>query len=186
MPKLIQPKLIKSKTISLRSIKESDAPSIYKNFYNPEILKWMLFQPPKSFSIKDQKEWIKKNLLKVKEHRAYIFGINFEKNNEIIGVISLEKFNWKNKNAQIGYWLSKEYWGKGIIPEAVKTILTFAFKKLKLHRVYGAVFAENLKSQKVLEKCGFIKEGITRHATFRYNKWHDKIRYGILSNEFKK
>ncbi|MFA7685457.1 MAG: GNAT family N-acetyltransferase [Candidatus Gracilibacteria bacterium] len=186
MPKLEQPDLIKTADLSLRKLRLSDAKSIHAKFYQPEILKWMFFQPRKNFSPEDQKEWIKKILAKSKEHRVYVFGITLPSSNEIIGIISLEKFNWANKNAQIGYWLTKEHWGKGIIPKAVKTILNFAFKKLRLHRVYGAVFSENLKSQKVLEKCGFTKEGTTRHATYRFRRWHDKIRYGILDFEFKK
>jgi RimJ/RimL family protein N-acetyltransferase len=186
VPKSAQPDKIKGKNIILRKIRLSDVTDIYKKFHKSEILKWTLFQPPKNYSIEDQKQWIKKTLSKTKAHKAYVFGITLSHQDKIIGIASLEKFNWKNKNAQIGYWLTKKHWGKGIMPQTVKLILNFAFKKLKLHRVYGAVFADNIPSQKVLEKCGFTKEGITRHATYRYNRWHDKIRYGILAQEFKK
>lgn len=186
MPKLSQPDKIKGESITLRKLRMSDAENIYKKFHRPEILKWILFQPHKNFNVKDQKQWIKKTQFKIRAHKAYVFGITLPHSTEIIGIISLEEFNWKNKNTQIGYWLTKEHWGKGLMSQAVKIMLNFAFKKLKLHRVYGAVFADNIPSQKVLEKCGFIKEGITRHATYRFNRWHDKIRYGILSHEFKK
>jgi RimJ/RimL family protein N-acetyltransferase len=186
MPKITHPEKIKGTSVLLRKIKLSDTTTIFKKFHRPEILKWMLFQPPKGFKIKDQEDWIKKIIAKSKKHGIYIFGITIPGNNEVIGIISIDKINWKNLSGQIGYWLAKEHWGKGIIPEAVKMILTFAFKKIKLHRVYGAVFEKNLKSRRVLEKCGFSHEGITRESEFRYNRWHNKIRYGILSHEFKK
>lgn len=186
MQKLIQPELIKTPDLYLRKLSIKDAPSIYAKFHKPEILKWMFFQPKKGFSVEDQKKWIKETISKTKEYKSYVFGITLPSSDEIIGIISLEKFNWENKNAQIGYWLSKEYWGQGLIPKAVKIILNFGFKKLQLHRIYGAVFSENIKSQKVLEKCEFTKEGITRHSSYRFRRWHDKIRYGILENEFKK
>jgi ribosomal-protein-alanine N-acetyltransferase len=184
MPKIPQPNEIKGDVI-LRKLHPSDAGDVHSKFYKQEILKWIFFQPKKDFSINDQKEWIKKTLVKIKKHKSYVFGITLPDQKDIIGIISLEKFNWENKNAQIGYWISKEYWGKGLMPKAVSLILHFAFRKLKLHRVYAAVFAENIQSQKVLEKCNFTKEGTTRHATFRFNRWQDKIRYGILSHEFK-
>lgn len=186
MQKLDQPDLIKTPDLYLRKLKPSDAKPIYEIFNKPEILKWLFFQPTKNYNIKDQEDWIRKILKKSKKHQSYVFGITIPPEKEIVGIISLENFNWENKNAQIGYWLIKKHWGKGIIPKAAKTIMNFAFKKLKLHRIYGAVFEENIKSQKVLEKCGFKKEGITRHATYRYNRWHNKIRYGILTSEFKK
>jgi len=185
VPKIAQPDQIKGKEIILRKLHISDAEAVYSKFHRPEILKWIFFQPPKNFNVNDQKEWIKKISVKIRKRKSYVFGIILPRQKDVIGIIGLEKFNWGNKNAQIGYWLAKDHWGKGLIPKAVHLILAFAFRKLKLHRVYAAVFADNIQSQKVLEKCGFIKEGLTRHATFRFNRWHDKIRYGILSHEFK-
>jgi len=186
VPKISQPQSLSTKELTLRKLSLRDTPSIYEKFYKPEILKWIFFQPHKGFSLEDQKKWVKKTLSQVKAHKSYVFGITLPGNNEIIGIIGLEKINWENKNAQIGYWIAKEHWGQGLIPKAVKEILRFGFKKAKIHKVYGAVFAENIKSQKVLEKCGFTKEGITRHATYRFRRWHDKIRYSILESEFKK
>lgn len=59
------------------------------------------------------------------------------------------------KNAELGYWIAKEYWGRGIATNAVKEICTIAFKKYTLDRVYANVYSSNKGSCRVLKKCGF-------------------------------
>lgn len=99
-------------------------------------------------------------------------------------MISLMKIDYKNKNTEIGYWLGRKYWGKGIMKEAIKLILNFGFKKLKLVRIYARVMHPNISSAKLLEKSGFRYEGRMRKTILRRGKWMDELRYSILSNEF--
>ena len=68
--------------------------------------------------------------------------------------------------------------------EAIKLILNFGFKKLKLVRIYARVMHPNISSVKLLEKSGFQYEGRMRRTTLRKGKWMDDLRYSILSNEF--
>ena len=68
--------------------------------------------------------------------------------------------------------------------EAVRLILKFGFGNLKLHRIYAKLFKENTGSVRVLEKCGFKLEGRMREERYRYGKWHDALKYGILESEF--
>ncbi|MGB9749125.1 MAG: GNAT family N-acetyltransferase [Candidatus Woesearchaeota archaeon] len=65
-------------------------------------------------------------------------------------------------------------------------MLKFAFDKLKLHRVYANLFEENISSKRVLEKCGFKLEGIIRECRYRYGKWHNELKFGMLRLEYKK
>jgi len=70
--------------------------------------------------------------------------------------------------------------------EDVKLILKFVFEKLKLHRIYANLFEENIASKRVLQKVGFELEGITRECRYRYNKWHNELKFGILKQEYKR
>ena len=101
-------------------------------------------------------------------------------------MISLMNIDEKNKNAEIGYWLGKKYWGKGIMREAVKLILQFGFKKLKLERIYAKVLHPNVASAKLLEKSGLRYEGRLRRATLRRGRWYDDLCFGILKTELRK
>lgn len=64
--------------------------------------------------------------------------------------------------AEMGYWLGRKYWGGGMMTDAVKSIVSFGFKNLKLHRIYAGVFLFNKGSARVLEKNGFKLEGISK------------------------
>ena len=64
--------------------------------------------------------------------------------------------------AEIAYALSREYWGKGLVTEAVKEVVKHGFEKMNLNRIYARCFVENIGSQKVLEKVGMKFEGILR------------------------
>ena len=70
--------------------------------------------------------------------------------------------------------------------EAVKLVLKFAFEKLKLHRIYANLFEENVASRRVLEKAGFKLEGIMRECRYKYNRWHNELKFGILKKEYEK
>jgi len=98
-------------------------------------------------------------------------------------MIGLMKIDYNNKNAEIGYWLGKKYWGRKIMKEALKLILNFGFKELKLVRIYARVMHPNIASANLLEKSGFKYEGRMRKTTFRKGKWLDDLRYSILREE---
>jgi ribosomal-protein-alanine N-acetyltransferase len=100
--------------------------------------------------------------------------------NSLVGVISLEKIDDINMNAQVGFWVKKDYWNRGIATESLRLIVNFGFRLLKLQRIYARVLAANLASITVLEKCGFEHEGTLRRHRFKNNRFHDLLIYGIL------
>lgn len=84
------------------------------------------------------------------------------------------------KSAEIGYWLGEPFWGKGITTTAVKLATQYAFDTLNLNRLYAGVFEGNEASKRVLEKCGYQLEGISKKAVFKKNKLIDEYRFGIV------
>ncbi len=81
---------------------------------------------------------------------------------KVIGSIGIEKYNethfpeFENKKCrEIGYVLSKEYWGRGMMPEAVKEVIRFLFVEAGLDVIFCGHFLRNVQSQRVKEKCGF-------------------------------
>jgi len=83
----------------------------------------------------------------------------------------------------LGYWLGEPYWNKGIATTAVNIITDFAFGELAFKRIYAGVFEYNLASMKVLEKNGFVKEGICRKAVLKNDKFWDEHLYAKLKQE---
>src|SRR5690606_1446206 len=66
------------------------------------------------------------------------------------------------QSASIGYWMGERYAGKGLMHEALRLIIPFAFEQLRLHRLEAACIPSNTRSMRLLEKAGFQREGLLR------------------------
>ncbi len=125
--------------------------------------------------------WIKmsENGFENKDH--YVFAIRDKENLKIIGGIGLHGISIHQK-AEIGYWIAKDFWNKGITTEALKEIIHFGFKSLKLNKLYASHYPHNPASGKVMEKCGMIYEARLNQEYFKNGKFLDVIRYSIFKN----
>jgi RimJ/RimL family protein N-acetyltransferase len=83
------------------------------------------------------------------------------------------------KNAEIGYWLATKFWGNGLMTAAVQETVQWGFENMDITRIFGRVFGNNLRSPKVLLKCGFIKEAEFKQTIFKNNEYLDELIYGI-------
>lgn len=84
--------------------------------------------------------------------------------------------------AELGYWLGEQYWGKGIATEAVNAIVDYGFQTLSLKRIHASVFEQNKASMRVLEKCGFVKEVINKKAILKNNVFLDEHVFAKYKN----
>jgi len=171
--------VLKSSRVILRKLEISDSEVIRKFAKNKKITKYTFVIPP-PFTKKKVQTFIKRIEKERKKGVSYYFGIELKENKKLIGMINLVKINKKNKNAEVGFWLSPEYQGKGLAKEALELVLVFGFRKLKLKRIEARVLHKNKPAQKLLEKAGFKLEGRLRKRTFFKNLWFDDLIYGIL------
>jgi ribosomal-protein-alanine N-acetyltransferase len=87
------------------------------------------------------------------------------------------------QNAYLGYWIDQDSQGRGLMTEALDLALGFAFGPLGLHRVQAAVMPSNEASQRVLEKCGFRREGLALRYLCLAGKWEDHAIFAITAGE---
>ncbi|MBW4564568.1 MAG: GNAT family N-acetyltransferase [Mojavia pulchra JT2-VF2] len=100
---------------------------------------------------------------------------------QLIGSIGIGEMDGRHPHvAELGYWLASSYWGQGIMTRAVKVFIDYAFTELGLLRLWTRVFEFNLRSRRVLEKNGFLLEGIQRQHLYRDGKLIDDYLYGLL------
>ena len=105
--------------------------------------------------------------------------------NKIVGSINLSQiFRKAFQNAYLGYSLGVLYTGKGYMTEAIQLILHHAFENLGLHRIEANVQPHNLASIKVLQRCGFTKEGFSRKYLKIDNVWCDHERWAIIAEDW--
>ncbi len=106
--------------------------------------------------------------------------------NQIAGTITLSQIFRKSfSNAYLGYLLGENFTGKSYMTEAVELILNHSFTNLKLHRVEANVQPQNAPSIKVLERCGFTKEGFSRKYLKINGRWRDHERWAIIKEDWK-
>ncbi len=134
-------------------------------------------------SVDDLRNYIENCELLYRKKQEVSFVIMLE---EIpVGRIGLHYINSQNKNASIGYWLTKEAEGNGVVINSCKELVTYGFRELGLHRIEVKAATGNLKSQAIPEKLGFTKEGILRQAEFVNHNFLDIVVYSMLDNEWK-
>lgn len=100
---------------------------------------------------------------------------------KIAGNITIEqKADVYCKDCELGYLLLTDYWSRGIMTEAVRQFCAAAFAELDIIRITGLVYEPNAGSRRVLEKNGFVKEGLQRNAVYKDGKVFDLCLYGKL------
>jgi len=135
-------------------------------------------------SVKDFNEYIS-NCMQLNLQQQEISFVII-KNDILVGRIGLHYINLQNMNAAIGYWLTRDATGQGIIGRCCKTIINYGFRELGLHRIEIRAALKNLKSTSIPEKLGFKKEGILRQAELVNGGFHDLVIYSRLSEEWDK
>ena len=84
------------------------------------------------------------------------------------------------KSAEFGYWLGEPYWGRGIMTEAVRVVSSYAMRRFGLIRLEAPVFEWNPASMRVLEKCGFVREGVLRASAVVDGQVIDRVLYAFV------
>lgn len=168
--------IIFGNNINLRDLKKNDASSLAKNANSRAVSRFTFLPYPYDLHAADS--FIKSANKNIKLGNAYELGI--EKDGKIIGVISLMQINYCHKKADLGFWLGKEYWRKGLMSEALKIIKSFAFHELKLNRLSAVVLKGNTSSAQLLKKNGFSLEGTYRRFAILRNKTYDGLLFGLV------
>jgi RimJ/RimL family protein N-acetyltransferase len=167
----------------IRPLKEEDAGSVYLNVKDPEIAKWTINIPhpyPKDGAL----SFIKKSHESLLKGLSFDLGLEMKIESKVIGIMALLNLDWKHKNAELGYWVGKKYWNKGLATEAAQKMVDFGFKRLKLHRISARCFLNNDASRRVMEKVGMLQEGVFRKEVCKEGEFIDLVYYAVLREEW--
>lgn len=146
-------------------------PDIYNN----------TFKIPFPYTEKHARDWIKKTT-----ELETIQGITnnwalCSKEEGLIGGLGLHQtYGADSHKDEIGYWLGKPYWNKGIMTEALKKFCEYCFEHRELSRIEALVFSHNHASMRVLEKVGFEKEGYLKKCYIKQGRYVDSVLYALV------
>jgi len=174
--------ILETERLILRKVTLEDVEAMYLYGSDEEVSRYVTWNTHQTTS--DTKDFVEFILNKYKNKQVAPWGIEYKENGKFIGTIDYVWWQPHHQMAEIGYVLSKEYWGKGITTEAVKEIIKFGFNEMDLVRIQARCFVENIGSSRVMEKSGMTFEGIIRKGMFVKGKHQDLKMYSILREEF--
>lgn len=103
---------------------------------------------------------------------------------ELVGVLSYNYLDFRNKIGSIGYWLSEKQQGKGIMTASIHALINYGFETLKLNRIEIRMAEKNMPSQKIAKRLGFKYEGQIRDGEWLYDHYVDHLVYSMLEKEW--
>ena len=164
--------------VIIRHFKKEDIPLIAKFANNKKISDNLRDAFPNPYTLEDAKSFFK---MVQNQNPISFFAIEY-KNNYVGNIgLSIGEDVYK-KSAEIGYFIAEPYWNKGIATTAINLLVKYGFNTLNLLRIHACIFEYNSTSMKVLEKCGFSKEGIAYNAIYKNLKVFNEVRYAIINN----
>jgi RimJ/RimL family protein N-acetyltransferase len=114
----------------------------------------------------------------MKQDPAEVLAI--EVDGEVVGNIGIHPQQDVNRlNAELGYFIGEDHWGKGIATEAIKLMVKYAFDHFDLQRIFARPFGTNIASQKVLQKTGFVLEARIPEILIKNGQLEDELFFGI-------
>lgn len=174
--------ILTTKRLILRPIRMSEAPLYFENASRPEVNFSLGMLPPKSVAAMRGK--IRQGLASWKGRgpRTMAYSIYLKRERVWVGSMNLR---WPHRGvAELGYAVRPSHWGKGYATEAVGRVVEMAFRKFAAHRVQATCWVENQGSARVLEKCGFRREGRLRGFMRVGDRIRDEFGYGITRADF--
>ncbi|MBV8153004.1 MAG: GNAT family N-acetyltransferase [Candidatus Eremiobacteraeota bacterium] len=159
----------------MRTYREDDAEALQALADDWEVARYMRDRFPHPYGIADAREWIAKN--------AHPLSTNFaiEADGEYAGGVGYMRFeNEARLTAEAGYWLGRKFWGRGIATAAFGCLVQLAFEREDVVRLEAGAYSNNPRSQRVLEKCGFQREGVHRRAVIKGDEILDVVMYAKL------
>lgn len=164
--------------VELRAWKESDAKVLSRLLNNKKILNNLRDGLPYPYTENDALYYIN-SCISADKNANFTFAVIY--NGEVVGSIGIfRQGNIHYKTAELGYYIGEEYWGNGVCTQAVRLACEYVFNNTDIERIFAEPFAENAASCRVLEKNGFVLEGVLRknaykNGTFRDMKMYSKI-----------
>ena len=173
-------KTLETNRLILRAFRESDLEDFYAYASTPNVGPNAGWKP---HADRAESRKILRSFIEEDEVWALVDKIS----GKVMGSIGLHKDPVRNNPAtrMVGYAMSEDYWGKGLMPEALERVLRFAFEEAGMDIVWVCHYPFNIRSKRNIEKAGFVYEGTQRQASVRYDGVVlDKATYSLTKEEY--
>jgi RimJ/RimL family protein N-acetyltransferase len=175
---------ITTERLILREFKEDDWPAVLAYQSDPLYLRYYEWTDRTPEAVQ---EFVGMFLAhqQAQPRTKFQLAVTLKGNNQLIGNCGIRMDSPDATEADIGYELAPQYWGKGYATEAARAIVEFGFTELRVHRIWSECVADNVGSAGVLRKVGMQLEGRLRDKQFYKGRWWDTLLFAILDYEWR-
>jgi ribosomal-protein-alanine N-acetyltransferase len=177
-------KNLETERLLLRRVSIDDLNEILELRGNPETMKFI--PRPLVKTEEDALNHFKMIDEKIEKNEGINWAITVKGNPKLIGIIGHYRIQPENHRCEIGYMILPQYNGQGIVTEAIKAVLEYGFEDMNMHSIEAVIDPDNIASERVLQKNGFIKEAHILENEYYDGKFWDTVIYSILKRNFKK
>jgi ribosomal-protein-alanine N-acetyltransferase len=173
--------VLETDRLILRKLEVSDAEDYFHVIADPETIKhtrWELFHTVEESAL--YLGYLEEKYLK---REAIHWGIIDKESNQLVGRAAFISFDSENERTEIGYVISRRFWNKGLISEAVRELIRYGFNDIGVNRIEARCNEDNLGSERVMQKAGMKFEGILREQLKMKGKYKNQKMYSIIKND---
>lgn len=167
------------RTTMLREPTAADAEALFTWVSDPAVTRFLAFESPRH--IDETRQFIARCEEFRRQDREYVFAIAVRASDQAVGVTALRHIDHGTRTAQVGTWVRRADWGRGVNRESKALLLDYAFGPLGLNRVEARIAMDNQHSCRAFERIGGRQEGVLRQSFPKDGRFSDQVLYAILA-----
>jgi len=171
--------VLETERLTLRPISIDDVDEMFQQRSNPDVMKYIV--RPLLQSRREAEELVRNYEFLFEQGISITWAISLKGESKMLGTVGFPRINKENYRGEIGYSLDSVNWNKGYMSEALKEIIQFGFKQLRMNTIEAVIHPENRASSSLMLKHGFVREAYFREHTFFDGKFQDVEIYSLLS-----
>jgi len=177
-------KNLETERLLLRRLSKDDVNEIMELRGNPETMKFI----PRPLITNEEEALAHFQVIDdaIEKNQGINWAITLKGNSKLIGIIGHYRIQPENHRSEIGYMILPNYNNQGIVTEAIKVVLEYGFDDLQMHSIEAIIDPDNIASERVLQKNGFVKEAHILENELYDSKFWDTVIYSLLKRNFKR
>jgi ribosomal-protein-alanine N-acetyltransferase len=167
--------------LRLRLPQLDDAAALLAVLGDPEVTRY--HNVPTLTTLGDARALLERLDQRFAAHETIRWAIELGQHREMIGTVGLLRFDLAHRRAEVGYEIGRRWWGRGLASEATAAVVRYAFSVLGLHRIEAGVLPGNDASVRVLQKLGFLEEGLRRDYLYFKERFQTLRWFSLLESD---
>ena len=165
----------------LRPLRVADADALYAYLRDPVVTEFTSYPVA---SVPMVEAIIERSLSRWAAGELSKWGVALQHDDQLVGTCGFNEWSQAHRWAELAFDLAQAHWGKGLMRQAVAAVLHWSYRQDLVDRVHAFVRVDNRRSERLLERCGFVREGCLRSFRVCRGQPHDFYIYGLLRSDW--